>query len=111
MESRLAQSALTQPEIPLARQQPVSKESPVHLQSSSLDEISAVRNQDRLDKVRTVEKVDTRCKCTVIENVAIFPCPLGKELQRITRSEGKIADQKMPGRARRELTSGFHGAL
>src|SRR5579875_365888 len=76
----LAQSALAQPEISLARQQPVSKQSSIHLQAASLDEIAAVCDQNRFDSVRGVQKINTRREGAVIKNVAILPCPLGKEL-------------------------------
>ncbi len=102
VEGGRREPALLQPELALARQQTVAEDRrDVTPEEAVLDEVGALRQQDRLDVLRRVDEEDLVSRQAHVHEIAVLAETAREKTEDVVREGGQIAEQPSAPRAGR----------
>src|SRR5206468_11287245 len=95
MKCRRGETSLTEPGVAFVSQQSLTEKPTTVADYAVLQKILVTADQNFLDEIRMVEKINVQPRGAVIKNVAELGCPGRKDGKRVRARQRHIADQKM----------------
>src|SRR5947209_6932048 len=99
MKGRGRQLTLSQPGVALVSEQSIAEKPAAIAHDSIFKKISWVADQDFLDQIRMIQKINVKPRGPVIEDVAVLTCPRSENRERIGAGQRHVADKKFRSRA------------